>query len=166
MDYRLAQRSLVPTEHEGATPDTESRASLGGRLYTGPLQSRKQGPHGQGLQGQPAKRGLARVAKCGIPLTGTGRRPGEPFFGKSVARGPSDRALITIARQPLNAVSHSPCGKVVGLHTAHLALTHWFSQHHPNLGRPPLPAPTHPVESLGSAIPIHPTDSRALTLLP
>lgn len=65
------------------------------------------------------------------------RCPGEPFFRKVVARGSSHKALGTISRWFLKAVNHSPCGKVVGPHTAHQALTHWFSKHHTNLGRPP-----------------------------
>ena len=37
----IAQRSLVPTEQEGAIPDAESRAPLGGLLYAGAPQHKR-----------------------------------------------------------------------------------------------------------------------------
>lgn len=72
MVFRLAQRRLLPTKQEGATPDTESRAVLGICLHTGAPCPRRQGPNSQVPRGQWVKLGPTRVAMVGTPLKDTG----------------------------------------------------------------------------------------------
>lgn len=82
-----AQRSLVATEQEEATPDAESRAAMYGCLHIETQNPRRKCLHSQGLQVHPGKQGLARMAMASIPLTGTWKLPRRALLWEGSGQG-------------------------------------------------------------------------------